>query len=81
MNKVIIYTVLSLLTAAVLYLFYTQFFDPKLVYVDANKLVNGYAGMAEAQAAFKEKSTVWQTRPTWILYKTTGIRPWKTTGT
>ena len=54
MNKIIIYTVLNLLTVAVLYLLYTPFSNPKLVYVDADKLVNDYAGMAETQAAFKE---------------------------
>jgi len=52
---------LSILSALVLYIGYTQFSkSQKLVYIDNNKLLNNYQGMLDARQAFQSKATVWQ---------------------
>lgn len=52
---------LSMLSAAVLFIFYMQFGkSQELVYIDNNKLLNNYQGMLDAREVFQSKATVWQ---------------------
>lgn len=34
--------------------------DQRIVYVDSNKLVNGYTGMVDARKTYQQKATVWK---------------------
>ena len=51
--------VILILAVAVLYA--QRFTDTqKTVYVDSNKLVNGYKGMQDAKKAYQQKATQWK---------------------
>nr|AGM16422.1 outer membrane protein [uncultured bacterium] len=50
-----------ILSSAIAILFYLHFTaGSKYVYVDAQKLVNGYAGMIDARKEYEQKSLVWK---------------------
>jgi outer membrane protein len=53
---------LSLLLVCCFLIFYFFAFagSGKIVYVDSDKLLNGYKGMIEARAEFQKKRTVWE---------------------
>ncbi|MEM9857753.1 MAG: OmpH family outer membrane protein [Bacteroidota bacterium] len=61
MNKAFLYTILALLGLAVSFLLFYQFTNQKqIAYVDSNRLVNEYLGMAKAREQFKDKTVIWQ---------------------
>src|SRR5690349_7752668 len=54
---------ISLLNLVIIILFAGYYFFSRkqdIVYVDSNKLVNGYNGMIEARKAYQQKATVWK---------------------
>jgi len=54
-------TVLAVLVLAIAALFYFQFSaTTDLAYVDNARLLSGYQGMIDAQAAYRQKATGWQ---------------------
>lgn len=55
----LVIALLSLIGVTTLFYFYL-FASPKLVYVDSNKLINGYQGMLSARTEFQKKSAVWK---------------------
>jgi Outer membrane protein len=55
----LVIALLSLIGVTTLFYFYL-FASPKLVYVDSNKLINGYQGMLSARAEYQKKSAVWK---------------------
>lgn len=62
MNKIL--PSLSILNLLVLVLFVTYYFvrteSRNIVYVDSNKLVNGYQGMLDARKVYQQKAATWK---------------------
>jgi outer membrane protein len=50
----------SLLIGAFLLLYFFAFANNRIVYVDSNKLLNGYKGMIEARKEYDKKRSAWQ---------------------
>ncbi len=60
MSKNVLVALITLLFAALGFLYYLHFTSQRIVYVDSARLVNNYQGMLDARKAYQQKAKVWQ---------------------
>ena len=60
LQKLLAYSIPFFLLCACLLVYYIAFANTKIVYVDSQKLLDGYKGMIEARKEYDKKREVWQ---------------------
>jgi outer membrane protein len=55
-----VFALSSILLSVFLLIYFLTFANPRIVYVDSGKLLNGYKGMIEARKEFDKKRSAWQ---------------------
>lgn len=59
-NRFVFFPATGLVILSLLFLYYYAFANSRIVYVDSNKLLNGYKGMITARQEYDRKRSVWQ---------------------